>query len=101
MGGEYVFAGPGAELGLMDPEVAVNVLSGPEAGTLSREELKERARHIAEDVTPYPAAGIMKIDEIIDPADTGPTLGRALHRLAGRRVEPLTKRPLAGWPTSW
>jgi methylmalonyl-CoA decarboxylase subunit alpha len=85
MGGEYVFAWPGAELGLMDPEVAV----------------KERARHIAEDVTPYPAAGIMKIDEIIDPADTGPTLGRALHRLAGRRVEPLTKRPLAGWPTSW
>jgi acetyl-CoA carboxylase carboxyltransferase component len=101
MGSEYVFAWPGAEIGLMDPKVAVNILSGQLAGTLSSEELAKKADLIADDVTPYGAAGIMKLDEIIDPADTRATLGRALHRLAGRHFKSGTTNSLASWPTSW
>jgi hypothetical protein len=41
----------------------------------------------------------MKVDEIIDPADTRPVLARVLGRLAHRPVVDGALRPLASWPT--
>jgi acetyl-CoA carboxylase carboxyltransferase component len=41
----------------------------------------------------------MKVDEIIDPADTRPTLARMLGRLEGRPAVNGAARPLASWPT--
>ena len=64
---------------------------------------RPRATRLADamraDIDPYGAAGLMKVDEIIDPADTRATLARALTRLAGRPVADGARRPLATWPT--
>jgi hypothetical protein len=43
----------------------------------------------------------MRLDEIIDPADTRVALVRALRRHAGRPFSPGWERPLAAWPTIW
>ena len=51
------------------------------------------------DTEPYGAAGLMKLDEVIDTADTRAVLARALERFAGRPVAEAWKRPLASWPT--
>jgi len=48
---------------------------------------------------PYEAAGTMRIDEVIDPADTRRVLVEDLRRLDGRRVPPPEERPLSYWPT--
>ena len=50
---------------------------------------------------PYAPASIMRLDEIIDPADTRVVLARALRRHAGRPFSPGWQRPLASWPTIW
>jgi acetyl-CoA carboxylase carboxyltransferase component len=92
--GLYVW--PGAEIGFMDPEVGVNVLYGER---MSKEEKAAMAAEIREGTSPYEAAGLMNLDEIIDPATTRQVLARDLNLLAGRRVPGLDERPLLGWPT--
>ncbi|MCC7363814.1 MAG: methylmalonyl-CoA decarboxylase [Dehalococcoidia bacterium] len=101
MGGDFLFAWPGAEISFMDPAVGVNVVH---AGKLDGVEdpAAERARLIAEwskDTTPYGAAGIMNLDEIIDPAETRPILVRALAECDRPAPGREYRKPLASWPT--
>jgi acetyl-CoA carboxylase carboxyltransferase component len=91
-----LYAWPGAEIGFMDPEVGVNVLYGER---MSKEDKAAMAAEIREGTSPYEAAGLMNLDEIIDPATTRQVLARDLNLLAGRRVPGLDERPLLGWPT--
>ncbi len=84
MGGDLVLAWPSAEISFMDPAVGVNVVYAEKLRSAA-DPGAERARMIAEwseDTTPYGAAGVMAVDEIIDPAETRPVLIRALERLA-------------------
>lgn len=93
-GVDLVYAWPGAELSFMDPEVAVNVVAGGDHGR------RDQALAAMEaDTDPYGAAGLMAIDEIIDPADTRPLLDAALRRFDGRPAARSWERPLATWPT--
>ena len=85
MGSDVLVAWPGAEIGFMDPAVAANVVG----------------QHVnPADNSPYRLAEAMLIDNIIDPAQTGPTLRDALDRLSSRELRPLDARPLATWPSS-
>jgi len=95
MGADAIYAWPGAEIGFMDPDVAVNVLR-PEA---TEDERRELMAELAEATSPYDAAGVLQIDEVIDPAATRQVLAHDLARLAGRRVPPPAARPLSYWPT--
>jgi len=52
-----------------------------------------------ETTSPYEAAGTMRIDEIIDPAETRMILAEDLNRLANRPIPPLEERALSYWPT--
>jgi acetyl-CoA carboxylase carboxyltransferase component len=54
---------------------------------------------VGEATSPYEAAGTMRIDEIIDPADTRAVLAEDLGRLAGRALPPPEARPLTWWPS--
>jgi acetyl-CoA carboxylase carboxyltransferase component len=47
----------------------------------------------------YEAAGVLGLDEIIEPAETRDTLVTALARLAHRAVPPPSERPLSYWST--
>jgi methylmalonyl-CoA decarboxylase subunit alpha len=93
-GVDTVYAWPSAEISFMDPLVAANVVAGGDEAQRDAVAGAMRA-----DIDPYGAAGLMKVDEIIDPADTRPTLARALGRLEGRPAVDGAARPLAGWPT--
>lgn len=99
-----VYAWPGAEISFMDPAVAANVVAGPQLKALPEEERAAATERLVETLVantdPYGAAGLMKVDEIIDPADTRAVLARALGRLEGRTADgPPWQRPLASWPT--
>jgi len=105
MGADFICAWPGAELGFMDPAVAANVVYKRQLDELDGEARDaEQARLVGEltaSADPYQAAGVLTIDEIIDPADTGPVVAARLRQLEGRRFRPPEERPLAGWPMCW
>lgn len=103
MGASGLYSWPGAEIGFMDPDVGVNVAFAARlAGLAPEEAAAERARLVAEvagATSPYEAAGTLRIDEVIDPADTRRVLVDDLRQLAGRRIPPPEQRPLSYWPT--
>ncbi len=99
-----VYAWPGAEIGFMDPEVGVNVAFGTKLAAIADDDEREAERlrlvkEVGEATSPYEAAGTMRIDEIIDPADTRLVLAEDLGRLAGRVLPPPESRPLTWWPS--
>lgn len=99
-----LYAWPGAEIGFMDPGVGVNVAFAPRLAAIEdpaeREAERLRlVREVGEATSPYEAAGTMRVDEIIDPADTRRVLAEDLSRLANRPLPPPEARPLAWWPT--
>jgi acetyl-CoA carboxylase carboxyltransferase component len=99
-----LYAWPGAEIGFMDPDVGVNVAYGSKLDQMvdAHEREEERVRlvtEVGEATSPYEAAGTMKIDEIIDPADTRRILAEDLAMLANRPLPPPEARILASWPT--
>ena len=88
----------------MAPEVAVNVVYGRKIAKADDPEA-ERARLLAdmkELNSPWEAAGLNLIDDIIDPADTRIELIRALRRGQGPDGEMgRSERRLASWPTMY
>ena len=99
-----VYAWPGAEIGFMDPEVGINVAYGSKLDRIADpdERAAEHARlvrEVTEGTTPYDAAGTMRVDEVIDPAETRLVLAEDLNRLANRPLIPPEQRPLTWWPT--
>ena len=103
MGAFVTAAWPAAEISFMDPQVGVNVVYADKVQRAADPDA-ERARLIAEwagGQAPDGAAGIMNIDEIIDPAETRPFLLRCLEMFP---VEPPPRgqlKPLAYWPTCY
>ena len=91
MGTDLLCCWPSAEISLMDPHVGANVVDNTQDDATNAS--------MEADVGPWGAAGIMKVDEIIDPAETRPVLARALDRLSNRERCP--DRPLSSWPTCW
>ena len=88
MRGDRNFAYPTAEIAVMGPEGAVNILHRAELAAAA-DPAAFRAAKVAEfrasQATPYPAAARGFVDAVIRPADTRPTLIRALQDLATKR----------------
>ncbi|MGH9124025.1 MAG: acyl-CoA carboxylase subunit beta [Acidimicrobiales bacterium] len=91
IGADLAFAWPSAELAVMGPEGAVEILY--------RRELAEsvdpvaRRRQLADEYTeryanPYLAAERGYVDDVIDPAETRAVLARSLEMLQTKREEP-------------
>jgi acetyl-CoA carboxylase carboxyltransferase component len=104
-GADLEVAWPGAEISFMDPNVAANVVFAQRLAGLTGRELRERAdelaAEVARDTDPYGAAGLMKLDEIIEPNDTRAVLAGALRRASTRAPVPHERRALAHWPMCW
>jgi acetyl-CoA carboxylase carboxyltransferase component len=101
MGGDFVFAWPGAEISFMDPAVGVNVVHAAKLRD-AEDPAGARAELVAEwskDTTPYGAAGLMNIDEVIDPAETRDVIVRALDECDRPAPAQGYRKPLASWPT--
>jgi len=93
LGADLSYAWPGAELAVMGPESAVEVMYRAElAGAPSgrRAELVELYKQA--NANPYLAAERGYVDAVIDPADTRRLLHQGLEVLAGKRAEPLPRK---------
>src|SRR3954454_24252708 len=86
---DLIVAWPSAEISVMGPEGAVNIIfrkqiEAAEDPDATRAEMIEGIRR---SIDPYIAAGNALIDDIIDPRETRPTVIRALEMAATKRVE--------------
>ena len=103
LGSSGLYSWPGAEIGFMDPEVGVNVAYANRLEGLSEDEANSERQRLVSEIglatSPYEAAGTLRIDEVIDPADTRRILVEDLRQLAGRRIPLPESRPLSYWPT--
>ena len=86
--GDVVFAWPTAEIAVMGPEGAVNVVFRKEIADAEDPE-QERARMIQEYrdrfANPYVAASRGYVDDVIEPKETRPRLIQALQMLQNKR----------------
>ncbi len=84
--GDYNFAFPGAEIAVMGPEGAVNIIYRRELAATDDDRLKEQklAEYRRQFANPYTAASRGYIDEIIMPEETRSKLIMALERLANK-----------------
>jgi propionyl-CoA carboxylase beta chain len=89
------FAYPSAEIAVMGPEGAVNIIFRKELRA-AKDPVAERARLIQEYrdkfANPYKAAELGYVDEVIKPEDTRPKVIRAFEMLRTKRQENPAKK---------
>jgi propionyl-CoA carboxylase beta chain len=86
--GDFNVAWPTAEIAVMGPRSAVELLNRKEIAASADPEATTSARmeeYVEKFVHPYVAAGRGYLDDIIDPRDTRPKLIAALESLQGKR----------------
>lgn len=105
MGADFVFAWPGADISFMAPSVAVNVIApAPDstdpavlaAHAQRQAALRDELQSVS---TPWRAAGLAYLDDVIAPEDTRTVLITAIRLARGNRG--LGAHRLAAWPTSF
>jgi acetyl-CoA carboxylase carboxyltransferase component len=90
IGGDFNYAWPAAEIAVMGPQAAVNIIFKREIA--AAKEPAKKAEQLVEDykerfANPYVAAERGFLDDVIEPQDTRPTLIRSLHLLKDKKVE--------------
>jgi acetyl-CoA carboxylase carboxyltransferase component len=90
IGGDFNYAWPAAEIAVMGPQAAVNVIFKREIA--AAKDPAKKAEQLVEDykekfANPYIAAERGFLDDVIEPQDTRPTLIRSLHLLKDKQVE--------------
>lgn len=101
MDNALITAWPGAEISFMDPAVGVNVVHAKDIAE-ARDGDQFRQDKINEWTLghePWGAAGLMNLDEIIDPADTRQWLAEAIQRFQVTPPQKGQTKELASWPT--
>jgi acetyl-CoA carboxylase carboxyltransferase component len=95
LGADFVFSLPTAEVCLMGPEGAVNILFRKEIAEAKNPDEVRGARlkeFFDKYVNPYYSAAEQHVDDIIDPRDMRPRIIRALELCAGKTDEPPRKK---------
>jgi acetyl-CoA carboxylase carboxyltransferase component len=90
IGGDFNYAWPAAEIAVMGPQAAVNVIFKREIA--AAKDPAKRVEELVEDykekfANPYIAAERGFLDDVIEPQDTRPTLIRSLHLLKDKQAE--------------
>ena len=100
LGADFVFSLPTAEVCLMGPEGAVNILfrkeiaAAADPNAVRQEKLNEFFERY---VNPYYSAALQHVDDIIDPREMRPTIIRALE-LSRNKVDDLPRRRHGNMP---
>jgi acetyl-CoA carboxylase carboxyltransferase component len=91
---DLIVAWPSAEISVMGPEGAVNIIFRKqiEASDDPDATRAQMIEGIRKTIDPYIAAGNAMIDDVIDPRETRPTVIRALEMAETKRVERPWKR---------
>ncbi|HEU4481129.1 MAG TPA: carboxyl transferase domain-containing protein, partial [Actinomycetota bacterium] len=88
---DLIVAWPTAEISVMGPEGAVNIIFRKQIEALPEDQQAEArdgmVAMIREQISPYVAAGWSFVDDLIDPADTRRVVATALAHAATKKVE--------------
>ena len=86
---DLIVAWPTAEISVMGPEGAVNIIgrSAIEASDDPEETRAQMLAQIKKSIDPYVAARNDVVDDVIDPRETRPTIIRGLRMAADKRVQ--------------
>lgn len=96
-GPDFIVAWPTAEIGFMDPSIAVDVVYGK----LPEEERQKMMDKMRGDNSPYPAAGVYCLQDVIDPRETRDYLIKVLQIIRDSESKGMSKHYLANWPTKF
>lgn len=94
---DEVLAWPTADLGFMDPRLAVNVLHGVRAED-DPERYAALAAELERDTEAWDLAGLYEAQYVVDPRETRAHLARLLEVYEGRQVG---EHLLSNWPTTF
>jgi acetyl-CoA carboxylase carboxyltransferase component len=89
---DYIVAWPTAEIAVMGPDGAVNIIHRKTLEAIDDEEERtakrlELAEQIRANIDPYIAAGYAQLDDVIDPAETRSAIAHGLKIAANKRIE--------------
>jgi acetyl-CoA carboxylase carboxyltransferase component len=89
---DYLVAWPTAEIAVMGPDGAVNIIHRRQLEAIEDEDERaarrlELAEEIRANIDPYIAAGHAQLDDVIDPADTRAAIAHGLAISADKRVD--------------
>jgi len=88
---DYIVAWPTAEIAVMGPDGAVNIIHRKTLEAVPEEERAAKRLELAEEIRanidPYIAAGHAQLDDVIDPADTRAAIARGLKVSRAKRVD--------------
>src|SRR5437899_10187486 len=86
---DVLVAWPFAEISVMGPEGAVNIIFNKQIEAAEDPAATRAAylQQIRDTISPYIAAGWAMVDDVIDPADTRQVVIRGLEQARGKRVE--------------
>lgn len=102
-GTDFLVAWPTAEMSFVDPDIAVNVVYG---GKVSKQNMdqgdwKKLLQKMVDDSSPFGAAGMHHIHDVIDPKETRGFICRALKISQESRTKGMSEHKLANWPTKF
>ncbi|MDQ0350930.1 propionyl-CoA carboxylase beta chain [Alkalibacillus filiformis] len=95
IGADLVFAWPNAEIAVMGPEGAANIIFAKEIQEAEEPEVtrQEKINEYREKfANPYVAAGLGMVDDVIDPRETRLKLKQGLNMLRNKKEERPTKK---------
>ncbi len=102
-GTNFIVAWPTAEMSFVSPEIAANVVFGGKIPATERDkkEWETLVQQMVDDASPYGAAGMHYIHDVIDPRETRDYISRALNISQGDRHKGIGEHRLANWPTKF
>ena len=88
-GADALLAWPSAEISVMGPEGAVDIIFSKQVAAAEDPDAMRRqlAAQVRASIDPYVAAGWAMVDDIIDPAETRQAICTALRAAQGKRVD--------------
>jgi len=94
-GSDFMVAWPTAEISFMDPQIGADIVFG----SLPAFEREKLVQKMMADSSPYPAARVYGIQDVIHPCETRNYLIKVLNIIGDSKTKGMGKRLLAGWPT--
>ena len=93
-GYDFKVAWPTAEIGFMDPAIAADVVYGK----LPEKEREKMLVKMIADTSPYPAAGLYHLHDVIHPKNTRKYIIEVLKIIRDSSGQGMSKHFLATWP---
>ncbi len=98
---DFLVAWPTAEMSFVAPEIAANVVYGGKSSDTKESDWDDRVQKMVEDSSPYGAAGLHHIHDVIDPRESRDYISKALRICRESRTKGMSEHKLANWPTKF